>query len=227
MSYKNGGDRYDDEHLIRYLVGLLDDEASERLDELSIGDDQFASRLRAVENDLVDAYVRDELSAEIRDRFESRYLSTAAGRHKIRLAEALLTHQTRQSPSVATPADRGIATGSKLRAWVTPWAMAAVAVLLVAAAGYLVAGRTRLQTSTPAEPPRASAEPLPAPQAASSPAPVTEPARPDTPVLAFVLLPPTRGLSDPPSLAVPPDATKVEVRLVLEADDFRRYEVAL
>ncbi len=53
---------FNDQVLIRYLLGSLSEEEAERLDELGIADDAFAWRLRAVENDLVDGYVRGELS---------------------------------------------------------------------------------------------------------------------------------------------------------------------
>jgi DNA-binding TFAR19-related protein (PDSD5 family) len=225
MSYKNAGDAYNDERLIRYLVGLLDDEASERLDELSIADDQFASRLRAVEDDLVDAYVRGELSAEIRDRFESRYLSAAAGQDKVRFAEALLAHQTRDSPLAALTASGVEARASR---WVPLWAMAAAAaVLLLAAVGYLVVGRTRVEAPRQAEAPRANAPPRPGPEAVQPPPPVPGQTRPNAPVLSFVLLPPTRGIGEAPTLAVPAEATRMEVRVVLESDDFPRYQIAL
>ena len=39
----------DDQLLVRYLVGSLPEDETERLDELSIADDQFAARLSAVE----------------------------------------------------------------------------------------------------------------------------------------------------------------------------------
>ncbi len=51
----------DDRQLIRYLLGLLPDEEAELYDEQSIVDDDLAARLRLVENDLVDAYVRGTL----------------------------------------------------------------------------------------------------------------------------------------------------------------------
>ena len=53
-----------DEVLVRYLLGSLPHEEAERLDELSIADDTVASRLSEAENDLVDAYIRNELSGE-------------------------------------------------------------------------------------------------------------------------------------------------------------------
>ena len=61
MSQNN---RDDDERLVRYLVGALDDDEIERYDELSIADGEFAVRLQSVEDDLVDSYVRGELSGD-------------------------------------------------------------------------------------------------------------------------------------------------------------------
>ena len=79
-------DRYpQDERLERledYLLGLLSEAETEQLDELSITDEAFAWRLRAAEDDLVDAYVRGNLPAQTRARFEEFYL--ASPRHRQR-----------------------------------------------------------------------------------------------------------------------------------------------
>ena len=45
-----------------YLLGQLPESETERLDELSITDDECAERIRAVEHDLVDAFARGELA---------------------------------------------------------------------------------------------------------------------------------------------------------------------
>jgi hypothetical protein len=51
MPDRDADDAYDDERLIRYLVGSLGVEETDRLDELSITDDALAARLRQVEDD--------------------------------------------------------------------------------------------------------------------------------------------------------------------------------
>ena len=71
---------YDDRLLTRYLLGALPDEEVERLDELCIVDEELATRLQALENDLVDAYVRGEVSGEDLGHLESFYLSSAKRR---------------------------------------------------------------------------------------------------------------------------------------------------
>ena len=101
MSFEPG---YDDQQLLRYLLGLLPDEEAERLDEASITDEAVAGRLRVAENDLVDAYATGTLSGETQERFESFYLSSARRRQHARFAESLLRAVNR----VAEPADMDI-----------------------------------------------------------------------------------------------------------------------
>src|SRR5262249_27709424 len=62
---------------------------AERLDELSVTDEECAERLRAVEYDLLDAFARGELHGTVLQQFRSRYLTTPRGREAARLAEAL------------------------------------------------------------------------------------------------------------------------------------------
>ena len=86
----NRGGAFDDEILVRYRLGTLPAEEAERLDELSIADDGLAARLRAIENDLVDAYLRDELTREDLEQFKSFYLSSPKRRKKVEFAVALM-----------------------------------------------------------------------------------------------------------------------------------------
>ena len=104
----------DDRQLARYLLGLLPDDDVERLDEASIVDDEIAARLRIVENDLVDAYVRGTLSGELLERFESRYLASPRRRHKTKFAEKFLRAVDRTAPADSDrdgSAPRGPASG--------------------------------------------------------------------------------------------------------------------
>src|ERR1700720_1221919 len=101
MMFSPGKQVYDDQLLIRYLLGTLPEQETERLDELSIVGDDFACRLSEVENDLVDAYVSGQLSGETLERFQSSYLSSAARREKVRFAEALLARENRAASAPA------------------------------------------------------------------------------------------------------------------------------
>ena len=47
--------QFDEQLVIRYLLGEVPEADAERLDELCVVDDEFAGRVTAVESDLVDA----------------------------------------------------------------------------------------------------------------------------------------------------------------------------
>lgn len=92
---------YSDQQLIRYLLGVLPDDDAQRLDELSVADDDFALRLRAVEDDLVDSYARGELSGDTLEQFKSFYLSSPKRREKLAFAEALHARELRTAATTA------------------------------------------------------------------------------------------------------------------------------
>ena len=88
---------------VQYLLGTLSESETERLDELSFTDDEFAESLRAAENDLVDAYVRGELSEAERQRFGSHYLGTARKRERVKFAQGLHEWAAREESAEVKP----------------------------------------------------------------------------------------------------------------------------
>src|SRR5579864_6383885 len=143
---------YDDRLLTRYLLGALSPEETERLDELSIVDDEFASRLNAVENELVDAYVRNELPEIDVQKFRSFYLSSAKRRQKAEFAETLhgfkkpLVHPAKMAETApaAHAETQPVRPPPSLFA-VRPWAFAAIGLAVALVSGYLVYDNIRLQ----------------------------------------------------------------------------------
>jgi hypothetical protein len=126
--------------LVEYLLGSLPQSDAELLDEWSVADDEFAMRLSAVENDLLDAYVRGELSGPTPEKFRTFYLSSSKRREKMRLAESLFTLEDKAAASRArTDAPPGRyrqrenhLTSFWLRALIPPsWGFAAFAAMLV------------------------------------------------------------------------------------------------
>jgi hypothetical protein len=148
-----------DQQLVRYILGLLPEDETERLDEASIADDAVAERLRIVEDDLVDAYVRGTLDRATLERFETYYLSSPERREHVRFAASLVRVVDRAAPAgagnraasgtpSATQSAGATATGvastrSVIRAWVLS-GLAAAAVLLIAASAALLYETTRL-----------------------------------------------------------------------------------
>jgi len=216
-----GGGHHDDQRLIRFLLGTLTASEAEALDELSMTDDDFAGRLRVVEDDLVDAYARGDLDADARARFESRYLAAPAGRDRVRFAEALEVHQKRAGlPASELP--EAVQQPARSR-WLPMWTLSAAASIVLAVASYVLLQRTA-RPPHPGVPP-AVVKSQPGPPAVETP--TTSAPTPTESVIAMVLMPPTRAPGELPTLALPGGAAKVQISLVLESDDYRSYQVAL
>jgi hypothetical protein len=89
-----------DRHMVSYLLGLLPENEAERLDEASVVDGEVASRLRGIEDDLIDAYVTETLDQNTRDHFEAFYLKSPRRREKVTFATRFLTVVDRVSAAL-------------------------------------------------------------------------------------------------------------------------------
>jgi hypothetical protein len=139
-----------------YLLGALPEAETERLDELSITDDEFAELLQAAEMDLVDAYVLGELTGADLEKFKTRYLASPARREKVEFAKVLQSFGEQESTGPlartgAAPTRRG-----RLAAWglfITPppilqWGLAAAALAVLIAGSWLAVENIRLRQQT-------------------------------------------------------------------------------
>jgi hypothetical protein len=117
--------RVDDQTLRGYLFGDLPQDETERLDELSVVDDDFSARLDTVESDLVDAYVRGELSGDTLEKFQTSYMSSPQRRERVAFARSLSSFASAHVPQSA--ADRLAAgnrsSSSSLRSWLESFAL--------------------------------------------------------------------------------------------------------
>src|SRR5262249_30972092 len=225
--------------LVRYLLGQLSPDDADRIDELSVVDDDIAARLRVVEDDLVDAYVRGALAGDTLNRFESHYLSSPLRRERVTFATRFVAavDGARRAAVAAAPAR------SVRPRWVSALSVAA-AVLLVACGALLVQSvrlgrglrdaerarvaidqRTRDLERQIAELRAATQAVASEPERAREPSAAAPPA--DAPRIALVLLPQTRAIGPVPTLAVPPGAARIGIELRLESNDYSRYQVGL
>jgi hypothetical protein len=237
-------DVFDDQYLVRYLVGALPAEETERLDELSVANDDFAWRLRGIENDLVDSYVRSELSGETLHQFTSFYMTSQRRRQKVEFAEGLRRMQAR----TATAADAGVKSSRKrVSFWGTfpshrmalQFAVSA-ALAMVVLAGYLLVVNARLrreitnagaQYVSTDQRARDLEKELKDERAANATVQKNrEPGPPDIgqlKTMSLLLPPPTRGLSAIKTVTIHPDTGLLVLFLTLEAEDYSRYRVTL
>ena len=246
-----------DQHLITdYLLGAAAEDDTERLDELSLTDEQFVDRLQEAENDLVDAYVRGELSDEVQARFTSHYLLSPLRREKVKVARSFVDFVDRETPSAPVVPDRGTEKASWWRLvavprFATQWGFAALAILLLIGAGYLAYQNLRLrdqmtqaqserlalekreqELQTELEKQRASGaaieqELTQVRERLTQLAP-DESGQPKKPVVvAFNLAPQTRGPGQLPTVALPVEADVLSLNLRLEAIGSPGYEAVL
>jgi hypothetical protein len=244
--------RYSDDELVRYLLQQLPEEDAERIDELSITDEEMAWRLRVVEDDLVDAYVKKNLVGERRNRFEAIFLSTDRGRRKVKFAGNFL-HEIDREPRPKT---------ARASLWSAPrsmpvWVLAAAAALLLVCGGLVVRDVQLRDVLTQAQGQRAALEErarkleqqlsdqraanaetvrelerVRAAMAEMQAASVRLPDRVNNPlpaagVIAILLLPQTRAVGQIPTLTVPQRTSHVTFELQLESNRLPRYQAAL
>jgi anti-sigma factor RsiW len=142
-------EKYNDQMIIQYLLGSLPEEETERVEELSFIDDEFAVRLSAAENDLVDAYVRGKLSGENLERFDSHYLASPKRRKKVKTAKvfhayaenAVATGQVVLAPGPSQTEAESVRPSPPLRRLPFTFprlALTAAAVLALVGVGWLV-----------------------------------------------------------------------------------------
>jgi hypothetical protein len=81
-----------DERGIAYLLGELPEEESERFEDEGFDQEDWLDQLSQVEEDLIEDYLRGDLTPERRRLFERNYLTTTARVERVRVAAALLRH---------------------------------------------------------------------------------------------------------------------------------------
>ena len=149
------------EKIVKYLLGSLPEAETERFDEMSITDGEFAVALSAAEKDLVDAYVQGELTGATLENFRSNFLASPFRRGKLDFAQAMEAHAKRHQPprsesaGEAFPAERR--PGKKRREWfagdgffTTPrlawqWTFAVAGIAFLVAGSWLWSENRRLR----------------------------------------------------------------------------------
>jgi hypothetical protein len=247
---------FDDQVLVRYLLGTLPEEEAERLDGLSIADDAFAWQLNAVEDDLVDGYLRGELSGDELARFKKSYLSSPKRLQKLEFAQALSSFSAKAAaqamPATTVPGSKPKQESSAdlpPRRWflvprlALEWGFAGSALVLLLTASYLFLENARMRRQTTEgqgsqaafeqreqELQRQLNSQLAANAALAKELDSLRESHPNLDQLktfSALLLPPTRGTGRVPTVSVAGGTDLVVLLLTLESDDFPAYRVGL
>ncbi len=212
-----------DNRLIRYLLGEMSGEEQEKLEDAYFSDDALYEELEATETALIDAYVRGQISEDIRSRFEERYLASPRQREKVEFAR-LLFEKSLRPPSEEQEAIRWwqrilLPVSSPRRLLISAVALFALAIVIAGSLLLYRSGRPepslarRDQQAVPA-----GQRPAEVPSGAEeSSKPVAS--APAGDVIALSLVPGmTRGEAPGNLLRMPPSAKLVRLRLEYEGE---------
>lgn len=254
--FTNDSPGVDGEVLARYVLGELPQEEAERLDERTVTDEEFSWQVAAIENDLVDAYLRGELSRPQLARFKSYYLASPKRRQKVSLAEAMRKAESKPlaAPAKASTAAHKVsepASSDKHSFWSLftmlglrlQWGFATAALAMALVAGSLLVEVNHLKTQmTGTEAERAALDKRQQETekqlndqrtANAQTQSELEHLRNETPksdttnLIAVLLMPQTRGVGQPVAISVPAGSSAIPVRLELESVAYPVYQVTL
>lgn len=250
--------------LTRYLLGELPEDEQAKIEEQLFRDDAAFEQARALKAELTDHYVRGNLSARERRRYEQRFLTSPAGRYDAQFAKAL----TRVLEETEPVGERAIITEPKPSWWESIAAffrvpafglgLAMAALLLLLGSVWFYQQTQRLQTEVQQANAAREAEARKQQelqteiaraktrndelnqqlqqaqqerdqarkeleQAAPTPS-----QSPTATLLTMFLRPILRASNERERVVLPSGATKLQIQLVLDANDnYRRYRVEL
>ncbi len=92
----------DENQPAKYLLGEMTEAEQAQFEESFFQDVELSELLSDVENDLIDEYVRRELSTPGRERFERHFLVSERRREKVGLARALLQAENAVAPQAVS-----------------------------------------------------------------------------------------------------------------------------
>src|SRR5262249_41334804 len=137
---------YNDQTIIRYLLDELSESDQESFEEAYLHDDGLFEQLRSLEEELIEDYVKGDLSRRERRLFERRYLVSEQRRARVEAARQLVEVCSLLASSQAAANDT---IGSKwysagLRLWMltrphfAQWGGVAAAILLLLGSGLVI-----------------------------------------------------------------------------------------
>jgi hypothetical protein len=240
-----------EQRILDYLLGNLSEAETDRLDQLSVTDDEFAESLEAVESELIDDYIRGELPEARRAQFESNYLTSATRLEKVALSRTLLKRADNPTSSAL------------VTEWLKPvrfappspkyqWLAIAAAVVMFALAGYLLFSNIQLQNQiaqireehaalkkhkeqlerdlnqrSSLDRQKEIELAITKQKLDALEKQLAESGSAPGKLFAFTLLPQQREIATIPEIKIPAGSESVVVTLKLESDDFSMYKVVL
>jgi len=193
----------------RYLLRDVSDRESELIEQEYLEHEEAVDRIAAAEDELIEDYLSDQLTASERDRFEHTYLSVP--HHRVRV-ETVRRLMSRASRSGSTLREKGTLLSWRRVTSYSPWLALAASVLVIASIALWNSPAFREQQGELVENPTAPPAPGPVEPATA--------ARPSPPRIFAVTLSPVtvRSAGENPTVGVPPGTETIVVRLESDVD---------
>lgn len=230
----------------RYLLGTLPEAEQLALETEFFADGNLLEQMQDIETDLVDEYVRGQLSNADHQQFEHHYLTTPAHRERVAFARELLrtANQETLPQSVQPKESFWEQLLASLRAPQFAFGAAVTAaVLLIAGTAWLKnqqaswqqqIARTEIERAAERERLRELEAQLAQQNLLNSELSAelerlrTESSKPSSPpsMFSFVLLSGVRG-GEQPTLKLPPGTEQIRLQMKLESNDYSRYSASI
>lgn len=220
-----------DELLRQYLLGRLETEERDLLEERLLREENLLEQAEAAEADLLDDYARGRLAPEERERVAHRLASSPKGRERLALIQGLGTIANEKNGRVLTFPPRELSRFERAAALAAMLTLAIVSAWIGTRTTELASPPQVAETPAPApsQPirrpvPPVAATPLPPREVIAESTPPETPApQPAAPLVLQLALTTLRGEGEIPVRNVPPGTERVQLHLQLQEADKDYY----
>lgn len=231
----------------RFLLGSLSESERSDLEDSFLARDDFYQALLIAEDDLIDAYVRDELPATERALFEQTRLTLPHSRERVEFAQTLFNSVSGKAvvTPVRVPWWSYLAKAFPTQRPALGFTFAAALLVIVFVGLWFLANKRQTGSvpeqaktiqptpTTPSEAPTsmptAEQQQLTRDEVNSKRTPTTETSKRTAPVFATFTLSPglVRSENGSGPLVLPAEVTEVQLRLSLEGETHKKYRATL
>lgn len=171
-----------DELARRFLLGQLSADQQGQIEELAFADPDTFALLESVEDDLIDEYIHDELSADEKEHFKNHFLTLPGKQSNLRVSRSLQLHFSNAAPELVLTDDKEISVFGLFT--ISPAALRISLALAALLAGLVIAVWLFIRAREAQRPPQFEAHQEQA--SPSTPAPKISPTSEPTPQLTQI-----------------------------------------
>ena len=224
------------EKALQYLLGMLPQREAEEFEEQCFADDDLFEEMSALENDLIDSFVRGELSEAERQQFEKGYLISPARRANVQFSRALAGELSTAQPGKAATKSRTLPALFSLQGWPGQLAWAAMAAVVLVGVSWMMVVNRRLHHEIDLMRAQEAELQHQEQELRSQIAQLDAKMQPSDggrqiagPEIISLILTPGLSRSDAPAgkLVIAPAPSRVRIELYLEHDDYRGYRASV